>query len=141
MSTGDASDRFTARLLEAVRLQRHHGLRMVVSTQEPTVSPKLLDLCSMTIVHRFHSPAWYATLKSHIFGISQENGEVSNNGTSEGVLAQIMQLGTGEALLFAPMAVFGANAGHPVRLGQRIVKMKTRMRLSEDGGKSRRANR
>ncbi|KAH8772402.1 hypothetical protein BGZ57DRAFT_984554 [Hyaloscypha finlandica] len=48
---------FTNTLLATVRLQRHLGAQIIVSTQEPTISPALLDLCSVTIVHRFTSPA------------------------------------------------------------------------------------
>ncbi|PHH60585.1 hypothetical protein CDD81_1441 [Ophiocordyceps australis] len=39
----------TKSLLETIRLQRHLGTRVAISTQEPTISPKLLDLCSVTI--------------------------------------------------------------------------------------------
>ena len=58
----------TNSLLATIRLQRHLGLRVVISTQEPTVSPKLLDLCSITIVHRFTSPDWMKTLRGHLAG-------------------------------------------------------------------------
>lgn len=46
---------FTETLLSAVRLQRHLGVRMFISTQEPTTSTALLNLCSTT-VHRFSFP-------------------------------------------------------------------------------------
>ena len=48
---------FTNTLLATVRLQRHLGAQIIVSTQEPTISLALLDLYSVTIVHRFTSPA------------------------------------------------------------------------------------
>lgn len=60
----------TEQLLATIRLQRHLGARVVISTQEPTVSPKLLDLCSVTVVHRFTSPAWLDALKRHLAGAS-----------------------------------------------------------------------
>ncbi|MBE3045074.1 hypothetical protein IMZ48_21470 [Candidatus Bathyarchaeota archaeon] len=49
MTTEDsgAAATLTNNLLATIRLQRHLGLRVVISTQEPTVSPKLLDLCTM----------------------------------------------------------------------------------------------
>lgn len=58
--SGDSSA-LTDNLLETIRLQRHLAVRIIISTQEPTISPKLLDLCSITIVHRFTSPEWLRT--------------------------------------------------------------------------------
>ncbi len=52
----------TEALLATIRLQRHLGARVIISTQEPTISPKLLDLCSVTVVHRFTSPDWLNAL-------------------------------------------------------------------------------
>ena len=60
----------TESLLATIRLQRHLGARVLISTQEPTISPKLLDLCSVTVVHRFTSPDWLAALKRHLAGVS-----------------------------------------------------------------------
>ncbi|KAH8895215.1 hypothetical protein GQ53DRAFT_641468 [Thozetella sp. PMI_491] len=60
----------TEALLATIRLQRHLGARILISTQEPTVSPKLLDLCSITIVHRFTSPDWLNALRKHLAGVS-----------------------------------------------------------------------
>ena len=67
--SGEASA-LTESLLSTIRLQRHLGARVVISTQEPTVSPKLLDLCSVTIVHRFTSPEWLRALQRHLAGLS-----------------------------------------------------------------------
>ncbi|KAK0725762.1 hypothetical protein B0H67DRAFT_479470 [Lasiosphaeris hirsuta] len=60
----------TEALLSTIRLQRHLGARVVISTQEPTISPKLLDLCSVTVVHRFTSPDWLSALRKHLAGVS-----------------------------------------------------------------------
>lgn len=67
--SGEASA-LTEQLLSTIRLQRHLGARVIISTQEPTVSPKLLDLCSVTIVHRFTSPEWLRALQRHLAGVS-----------------------------------------------------------------------
>ncbi|KAI0470573.1 hypothetical protein GGR56DRAFT_659444 [Xylariaceae sp. FL0804] len=69
---GDSAETqtLTNSLLATIRLQRHLGTRVVISTQEPTVSPMLLDLCSITIVHRFTSPEWLRVLRGHLAGIS-----------------------------------------------------------------------
>ncbi len=74
----------TESLLSVIRLQRHLGTRVVISTQEPTISPRLLDLCSVTIVHRFTSPNWLNTLMKHLAGASScmdglnESGQVKH---------------------------------------------------------------
>lgn len=68
--SGEASA-LTELLLSTIRLQRHLGARVIISTQEPTVSPKLLDLCSATIVHRFTSPEWLRALQKHLAGVSE----------------------------------------------------------------------
>jgi hypothetical protein len=129
----------TNTLLSTIRLQRHLGARVFISTQEPTISPKLLDLCSVTIVHRFTSPDWLRVLSNHLAGISkmtkignmltdleqkQQDGEQSGselgtkgfNGitisSSDPILelfARIVKLKTGEALLFSPSAVLGLD--------------------------------
>lgn len=58
----------TESLLATIRLQRHLGARVIIPTQEPTISPKLLDLCSVTIVHRFTSPDRLTALGRHLAG-------------------------------------------------------------------------
>lgn len=124
----------TEALLATIRLQRHLGARVVISTQEPTISPKLLDLCSVTVVHRFTSPDWLNALRKHLAGVSngarlleqaqrmqlsvsdQEaeiDGIVSLSlGTGDPgmeLFSKIVALRVGEALLFAPSAVVGVQ--------------------------------
>ncbi|KJZ79509.1 hypothetical protein HIM_00978 [Hirsutella minnesotensis 3608] len=120
----------TETLLATIRLQRHLGTRVVISTQEPTISPKLLDLCSITIVHRFTSPDWFRSLKRHLAGAnvltqgdnnpmdSWPNGEASpapslpradQSDFEQELLSQILALRTGEALLFAPTAMVAVS--------------------------------
>ena len=41
-------------------------LQLRLATQEPTISPRLLDLCSFTLVYRFTSPDWLKVLKTHL---------------------------------------------------------------------------
>jgi DNA helicase HerA-like ATPase len=52
-----AAKAFTKKLLRTVREQRHQAVRVVITTQEPSINTQLLDLCSITIVHRCTSPA------------------------------------------------------------------------------------
>jgi len=45
------AQKLTSDLAAIVRQQRHLASRMLVATQEPTVSGELLDLCNASIAH------------------------------------------------------------------------------------------
>lgn len=151
----------TDQLLATIRLQRHLGTRVVISTQEPTISPKLLDLCSVTIVHRFTSPDWLHALQRHLAGASAVprlleredggDGEVTRlsqsiemlrvdgkgQDTAMAVFDQIVRLRVGEALLFAPSAVLDVDeVSHVRKLNQGVLKIRVRGRITTDGGRS-----
>lgn len=134
----------TEQLLCTIRLQRHLAARIIISTQEPTVSPKLLDLCSVTIVHRFTSPEWLRALQKHLAGVSDTTGTIGQvfDGSSASVkvdqslLQQIIQLRVGEALVFAPSAMLAFNEGQLVKGSEMVLKLRVRNRVTHDGGKS-----
>ncbi|KKA22953.1 hypothetical protein T310_3004 [Rasamsonia emersonii CBS 393.64] len=102
---------FTETLLSVIRQQRHLATRVVIATQEPTLSPSLLDLCNVTIVHRFTSPAWFKALEGHLAGavIGKYRGGKKAAEGDEGeplrLFDQIVRLTTGEALVFSPTAM------------------------------------
>ncbi|CAG8006465.1 unnamed protein product [Penicillium salamii] len=143
---------FTDTLLSTVRLQRHLGARILVSTQEPTISSDLLSLCSVAIVHRFSSPAWAHALQAHVAAAAlslqstkgnQANHEEGSLGSSTkpSIFHRIVHLQVGEALLFSPSAMVSvtseaAGSQGMIRLGSGHVTIKVRGRLTEDGGKS-----
>lgn len=141
MTGTDSSAAFTESLLSVIRLQRHLATRVIVATQEPTISPTLLDLCSMTVVHRFSSPAWYEALKSHLAAVSS-----GKEASKQGMRDQIVELNTGEALVFSPSAMLGMNdedgSRKPmmVKLGTGYLKVLVRNRTTTDGGRSILAN-
>ncbi|KAF6832648.1 hypothetical protein CPLU01_06044 [Colletotrichum plurivorum] len=154
------SQALTNSLLETIRLQRHLGVRVLISTQEPTVSTKLLDLCSVTVVHRFTSPDWLRTLRGHLTGISSMSVTAAADGDKQStavkpiaiggkgedavleLFAIIVSLHTGQALVFAPSAVLELGAkvkdreAPILRLAHRALKVKVRSRLTKDGGKT-----
>lgn len=139
MSESDAASTFTESLLSVIRQQRHLATRVIIATQEPTISLKLLDLSSMTIVHRFTSPSWLQTLKAHLAGISSKE-DTSDRDVKE-IFKLIVNLQAGEALLFSPSAIIDIgddkSLGSKVqKLGMRYVKMRVRTRLTADGGRS-----
>ncbi|KAI2631170.1 hypothetical protein GGS21DRAFT_523631 [Xylaria nigripes] len=159
----------TDSLLAAIRFQRHLGARIIISTQEPTISPKLLDLCSITIVHRFSSPDWLSMLTKHLAGISkvaQITNEVDDvriddetdkdRGDIRGIsvspddpilhlFSQIVELHTGEALVFAPSAIMSLKEHScggkkteitPRKLAHHVLRVVMRDRITTDGGRS-----
>ncbi|KAA8908214.1 hypothetical protein FN846DRAFT_918646 [Sphaerosporella brunnea] len=163
MSGTPSAMKFTETLLSTIRLQRHLGTRVLISTQEPTISGKLLDLCNFTLVHRFNSPEWLTFLKAHLAAAGQED--------RVGLMARIVELDSGEAFLFAPSAITvpdhgtvglesggaesdsgcsgskgipngtgqtGAGNGEAkvCKFGLRYMRVKIRKRITADGGKS-----
>ncbi|KAJ5471931.1 hypothetical protein N7539_008500 [Penicillium diatomitis] len=142
---------FTDTLLSTVRLQRHLGARIFISTQEPTISSDLLDLCSVAIVHRFSSPAWVRALQSHVAAaalnlhaakdsLAKDEQALLDIPTRLSIFHRIVNLKVGEALLFSPGAMLSIVSKEAeqemVRLGSGYMTIKVRGRLTEDGGKS-----
>lgn len=110
----------TGELLTTIRTQRHLGARVIIATQEPTISPALLDLASFTIIHRFMSPAWMNVLSGHLAGASLDsNLDWNNNGTTDSpsrdrrkeIFKTVVDLAAGEALVFCPSAMIDVDAG------------------------------
>lgn len=121
------SKMFADYLTDIIRLQRHKGARVVISTQEPTVATDLIALCSVTIMHRFTSPAWYAALRKHINAVEEDWK----------IMQCIEALDTGEALVYCPNAVLGKNEdGSLVKPIGRLMRVNVRNRVTLDGGAS-----
>ena len=54
-------------IVDTVRLMRHEGIRVLISTQSPlTMPPELLELTSVTILHKFQSADWAKYLGSKV---------------------------------------------------------------------------
>ncbi|OJD17578.1 hypothetical protein AJ78_02329 [Emergomyces pasteurianus Ep9510] len=151
-------DNLTDTLLSLIRQQRHLATRVIIATQEPTLSPNLLDLCNVTIVHRFTSPAWFTTLRGHLAGAASDNNKQKYD--SDNLFSRIVTLKTGEALVFCPSAIFDLvsddaleaskllrNEPEPheasalkclkiKELGPRYARVRIRKRVTTDGGRS-----
>ena len=134
MTDTPASKALTESLLAVIRQQRHYGVRVIISTQEPTVSPRLIDLCSITVIHRFSSPEWFSVLSRHV-SIVREKGD---RNCADELFGAIMNLRTGEAMVFAPSGVVQRREGEQElrKLGGELLKMRMRKRLTWDGGRS-----
>lgn len=138
VQTGEARV-LTGDLNSIIRQQRHTGTRVIIATQEPTLSPELIELCNVTLVHRFLSPRWYEVLKRHLAAARDQGSH-----TPGSLLETIVTLRTGEALLFCPTAQLDLPASgedwmgwmglRP--LGNRYAKVQIRKRTTIDGGRS-----
>ena len=129
--TNSDVDRFNQAICSIIRQQRHLAARVIISTQEPTVVPSsMLDLMSYIICHRFSSPSWIRHLHGHI----STHTETTTGAQSWGDL--VVNLETGEALLFSPSALCTDGNGQVVKLGNGYVHLFTRPRITRDGGQS-----
>ena len=131
MNTSAAAIQFTESLLTTIKMQRHAAARVIVATQEPTISPRLMDLCSITIVHRFNSPAWFASIKDHLAAASDAD--------RQNMFESIVTLNAGQSLVFSPSSFVCLDHEGRKKLGTGVMKMKTRIRKGIDSGKSRMA--
>ncbi|KAF8974343.1 hypothetical protein BDZ97DRAFT_1647459 [Flammula alnicola] len=149
LSSERSSTGLTKSLLNLIRQQRHLAMRVIISTQEPTVVPPvLLDLCSVAILHRFSSPTWWQHLIQH----------VPTDFSHTDAFDKVVKLQTGHAIVLAPSGIglFASSAGEIdseptqtsrlagsgekekvlTRFGRRYLIMKTRKRVTADGGAS-----
>jgi hypothetical protein len=143
LSDNAAAKQFTGKLFKSIREQRHQGTRIVIATQEPTLDTALLDLCSITIVHRCSSPAWFQVLKKHIAGLYLDGDEGktqdesgSTKASERALFRRIVELKLGESLLFCTTAVVGVKDGELQRMVDGFVKFRTRKRTTADGGRT-----
>ncbi|KAG8688262.1 hypothetical protein FRC09_013006 [Ceratobasidium sp. 395] len=113
-------------------------MRVIISTQEPTVLPPvLIDLCSCLIMHRFSSKRWYDHLLGHIAADMPDDA-----------FAQLVSLKTGQAIVISPACIAAFTSASPptagstankksvAQLSRRYLVIKTRKRLTNDGGAS-----
>jgi hypothetical protein len=132
--TNSDANQFTRTICSVIRQQRHLAARVIVSTQEPTVVPSsVLDLLSWVVCHRFSSPSWVRHLSHHL--CVEQEGDRTNTGTSDWG-KRVMALRTGEALLCSAASLFLSSRGEVVSLVTGYAIIKTRARLTKDGGES-----
>ncbi|KAK6507036.1 hypothetical protein TWF481_005489 [Arthrobotrys musiformis] len=145
-----AVQRFAESIISNIRLQRHLGMRTIISTQDPFVHPELLELASMVVLHRFSSPRWFEFIKKHVgFDTTpSQEGESSPGGWDEenrkeevGMFKKIANLNTGEAYVYCPQMLVAETIGWGgatlKKFGNVLFKMATRAKITVDGGASR----
>ncbi|KAJ4346476.1 uncharacterized protein N0V89_010405 [Didymosphaeria variabile] len=114
-------------LVDTIRMQRHTGTRVVVSTQEPTLLTDLIALCSVAVIHRFSSPEWFTAIKRHI-RIPEADREA--------LMERIEGLSTGTAIVYSPNSILGYVDGSIKKGTGTMTKVKMRKRITADGGQS-----
>lgn len=131
---GDLSDGLSAALVNAARLMRHDGVRLMVSTQSPlALAPELLELVSVAFLHRFHSSDWFSYLAKKL-------------PLSDSTWRRLVELQPGHALLFASRHILprewalrddrrGAERSDDG--GAPVFELAVRPRLTADRGASR----
>lgn len=91
-----------------------------------TIPPTLLDLCSFALVFGFSASAWAKHISAHLGGLSLG---------AERLYEQAVSLLPGEALCFSPSALV-QRGSTTVRLGSGWLRIRTRKRVTMDGGAS-----
>lgn len=140
--------RFAKSIIGNIRLQRHLGLRTIISTQDPFIHPELLELSSMVIFHRFTSPRWFETIRKHVgfqakaqpADSSRVWGEDEPQKGEEDIFNNIMSLDPGEAYIYCPLLVTPENnwGGSTLKkFGNGVFKVMIRQKITVDGGASR----
>jgi hypothetical protein len=121
---GNGRDELAAAILDVVRLMRHDGIRVLISTQSPLALPaELLELVSVTILHSFQSKDWFSYLSSKIH-------------LPEGLFGHIRGLRPGQALVVATKTDVMAPYEDECNNGN-CLALQIRTRLTTDLGRSR----
>ena len=129
------------------------SLTRYLQLTEPTVVPSvLIDLCSVTIFHRFSSPSWWEHIIKHI------SADVSATGFDLVVKLKVWihfvfesgrlsaytvlrSIQTGEAVVLAPSGLYVSNSGSKdikdvMQYGRLFLCVRIRQRVTKDVGAS-----
>jgi len=118
-----AKDELSSAIVNSVRLMRHEGLRILISTQSPMALPsELLELISVAMLHHFQSNDWYKYLASKI-PLPDDSFE------------EIKKLQVGEALCISTKIDSKRHPQHYIE--DSCVKISIRRRITADYGKSK----
>lgn len=121
--SGDVSDGLSEAIVNAARMMRHDGMRLVVNTQNPCVlALELLELITIAVMHRFHSRSWFTHLSSKI-------------PLPESCWESIKDLETGHAMVFATkLQLESKKERKPICT---VIPVCIRKRLTADRGSSK----
>lgn len=103
------------------RQMRHQDMRMIVSTQNPSVLPaEMLELATVIVAHEFHSQHWFDCLQKRVRA-------------DPNLFSNIAALQQGEAMVFARKTQLQQQFIQSTCLWHRV---QIRRRLTCDGGAS-----
>ncbi|KAJ3144039.1 hypothetical protein HK101_002870 [Irineochytrium annulatum] len=139
-------------LTTLIAQQRHVGLRLLISTQDPTGVPvRILELTSTFILHAFNSPSWFNHLRAHIKFNGKGTGDEREGELR--VFDVILSLPLGIAVVVSPrgLGISETSGVHAntvsredgvrdfssvQRMGGDYWIVSIRERITKDGGKS-----
>jgi DNA helicase HerA-like ATPase len=134
LTAGNHQQGLSRAIVDTVRMMRHEGIRVAISSQNPQVlAPELLELVTVAIIHRFHSADWFTYLKSKIplMAPDEELESVAEGRRDAATLDSLRSLPSGEAIVFsASSAVRGVSPFSTLRVAMRP-------RLTADRGASK----
>ena len=117
-----SGDQLTGAIVELVRQMRHHGMRIVVSSQSPMTLPdELFELATVCIMHQFHSEDWFRRLRAKL-------------PLAANAFERIVEQRTGEATVFCSR--WDSTFEKFDHLGPGVRQVKIRPRITCDGGRS-----
>ncbi|KAI7868376.1 hypothetical protein K492DRAFT_139224, partial [Lichtheimia hyalospora FSU 10163] len=83
-------------IVDIIRMQRHYGMRCIVSTQNPCILNKeVIELSNFILLHRFSSPRWL----EYINNLSYIKKEIFINNKKIDTLDYLLKLETGKCIL------------------------------------------
>lgn len=80
-------------------MQRHYGIRTIVSTQNPCIINKeIIELSNFIILHRFSSPRWF----EYINNIYNIKNEILINNIKINTFKCLLRIKNGNCILICP---------------------------------------
>jgi len=111
-------------MLECIRQMRHHGLRVVIATQDPSsLERSMLELSTLVVLHFFFSPSWFSFLSDRL--------PLPPHACQ---LIQSFAHSPGHALVFCPRAKVSSTE---CNISNSLLYLHIRQRLTADAGQSR----
>ena len=121
-----AAKELHASLIDTIRMQRHSGTRVLISTQEPTLMTDLIPLCPIAVIHRFSSPEWLAAIRKHVYIPEEDRGAL---------MKRIEGLPIGTAIVYSPKSALGYGDGRVKKGNGTTMEVRMRQRITADGGR------
>lgn len=86
-------------IIDIIRMQRHYGIRTIVSTQNPCIINKeIIELSNFIILHRFSSPRWF----EYINNIYNIKNEILINNIKINTFKCLLRIKNGNCILICP---------------------------------------